>query len=584
MKRRYPSAAIVILLAAYALLTPTLFRLSYIPFDSDSATHALDGLQIAADIYHLNGQAFLKHFYFAKAYPPLLPTYLAPSFLLLEPTYWSARYPILLLTMVFLALTYRVGKSFTQQPRAGLTAIFLAATSPYIWIHSSLVMEELLAMIAALLVTLVYVRAERRQLKPFWIGVCLAFTLLSKLSIGIPMVGAVMLTIWGGPESFRAKVRLMWKAFAPLVIIGVLWWGHPAKIRGFINYAQAAPPAYESMGWQQISHYWKALLTTYTLSPPLGLMALLSLPVAAFHWKESHWRLPLAAALMTWLVLLLRRQLNLRFFISAASMAFLLVGNWLARWAGQFRGRDNPNAPSPRLGDELTGPASSEPPPGTVAGSGRLLKNLAFPTKLLNALLAVALLVSVLPYLGARMIAFPFLMEVAYEADPQINDLYAWVANRTTYDHPIFLVNGWDQISTFALDFYMGATHWPHWESTQAINVFLEDPQKNPEATSWLQELLKSTSRGYIVHLGNTPVPNAGAWWAYEAVFSSCWDKTWQAARTFEIHLWDGRLQDDIPARPFHYARAENRQAARRDYRYLLPVEVKVAPCQAPGE
>ena len=580
MKRSYAVAAVVLLMAIYGILTPTLFALSDFPLDSDSAIHALDGLQIAADMYHFNGKALFEHFYFAKSYPPLLPTYLAPSFLIVEPSYWSARYPILLLAMIFLALMYRVGKDLTRQARAGLVTMFLAATSPFVWVHSLLVMEELLAMIGALLVALVFVRTERRQLKPFWIGVCVAFTLLSKLSIGIPMIGAVVLTIWGGSGSIRARAELTWKALAPLAIIGALWWGHPAKIRGFINYAQAAPPAYESLGWRQVSHYWKALLTTYTVSPLLGVITLLSIPVALFQWRKAHWRLPLTAALMTWLVLLLRRQLNLRFFISAASMAFLLVGNCVARWGGQFRVYLEEWSRNQVFRSEKPINTSIVSPRWSVV-STRHLKNLVCPAKLLGPLLAIVLLASVLPHLGVRIAAFPFLMEVAYETDPRSNDLYAWIADRITYDHPTFLVNGWDQISTFALDFYMGSTHWPDWETPQAINVFLEDPEENPEATSWLQEMLKSTSNGYIVHLGNTPVPDAGAWWAYKVVFSSCWDGDWQAVKTFEVDLWDGRLEDDIPARPFHYARREKRRAARRDYRYLLPIEVKIATCQS---
>jgi 4-amino-4-deoxy-L-arabinose transferase-like glycosyltransferase len=201
MKRFWGFVAILIILFTYANLAPTLFRLSdgrYIddgdaalPFDSDEAIHAMDGLQIAADIYRRNIPLLLQHLYFTYWYPPGLSLYLAPFFIALTPTYWSARYPILLLTMIYLALIYRVAKVLSRRALVGGVAVVLAATSPVIWVHSLLCMEEMLAMVGMLGVVFIYTR--HREAHPIWLGLCMALTLLVRL----PWVSVLpLLCLW----------------------------------------------------------------------------------------------------------------------------------------------------------------------------------------------------------------------------------------------------------------------------------------------------------------------------------------------------------------------------------------------------
>lgn len=40
----------LLLLVVYGVLTPVVFRNTDLPFDSDEAKHALNGLQVAADV------------------------------------------------------------------------------------------------------------------------------------------------------------------------------------------------------------------------------------------------------------------------------------------------------------------------------------------------------------------------------------------------------------------------------------------------------------------------------------------------------------------------------------------------------
>jgi hypothetical protein len=542
-----PKAGILllILIATYALLTPVLFRLAELPFDSDEAVHALDGVRIAADIYYQDLSSLFNHLYFSQWYPPLLPTYLAPFFLTLGPTLWSSRYPILLLAMVHLALIFRVSKDLTNRPAAGLVTALLTATSPFLWIQSLVCMEEMLAMVGALASILAYVYVERQQLRPFWIGVVLAFTLLTKLPIGVYTSAGIFLAIGLAPGKMDSKLRLTWRAFAPLLAVAAVWWAHPAKIQDTISYLQASPPAYESLGWQELTHFWSSMLTTYTVSPLAGALVLGSIGIAFLRWRDPEWRAPLAVLLVTWLAMVFKRQLNIRFFVSGVPVAFLLAGNSVSEYG-------------PLLAQWLK----------------------ARKMAVLYYLLVFVLLGGSFLYLGARVIGFPFLMEVAYETDTSATAIVSWVEDRVPRGTSVFLVNGWDQLSTSALGFHLHSARWPDPETPDAVSVSLEDPEEYPQAVPQFERALISHSKSYVVHLGNTPVPNAGAWWAYQPVLEACWSGDWFASRSFWIGVWDGGLKEDILSHPFFYAREANRESARSDLLYPLSVEVRVALCE----
>ena len=549
--KQIPKAAILllILIATFAFLTPVLFELARLPFDSDEAIHALDGVRIASDIYHLDGSSLFNHFYFSQWYPPLLPTFLAPFFLILGPTYWSARYPVLLLAMVHLALIFRVSKDLTNRPAAGLITALLTATSPFLWIQSLVCMEEMLAMAGALVAILAYVYVERQQLKPLWIGVCLAFTLLTKLPIGVYTSAGVFLAMGLSPKKLKPKLRLITRAFLPLLAVAAVWWAHPVKINDTISYLQASPPAYDSWGWQELTRFWSGMLTTYTVSPLAGILVLTSIPLAFLRWRDPEWRAPLMVLLVTWLAMVFKRQLNLRFFVSSVPMAFLLAGNAVSEF----------------------GPL--------LAQRFRVRRMAVLYYLLVLVVLGVSLL-----YLGARAVGFPFLMEVAYETDTKAVRFATWVSDRITHNTSVFMVNGWDQLSTSALGFHLRYARWPDPGDLYATPVLLEDPEEHPQAVQQFESALDSSPTSYIVKLSNTPVPNAGAWWAYQPVLEACWTGDWLAGRSFWIGVWDGGLKEDILNRPFFYSRQDNRESARNDLLYPLLVDVKVALCENPDQ
>jgi hypothetical protein len=537
--------ALFIVMVTYAGLSTVLFRLADVPFDSDEAQHALDGLQIAADIHHGDARSFLDHFYFTGWYPPLLPTYLGLFFTFLKPSYWSARYAILLLAIVYLALMYRVSGKLAKNPVSGLITMSLAATSPLLWIHGVLCMEEMLAMIGLLLTILAYVQAADGKAHPAWVGLGMAATLLARLSIGIYLAGAIALMLgFDWLKNGRVRFANTGRMIAPFLVICAIWWGHPAKIETLIDYIRASPPAYESLGWHQIGYYWSAIATSATASPLIGIVVLASVVSAILHWREKAWSLPLAILATTWMVLLFKRQLNLRFFVGGLSSAFLITGQSVTSFHSWL--------------------------------SAHREKWLSLSYRVLVLVVSAG----TVPFLLARIASFPLLIEVAYETDPATTSLFAWVVGNVDDETPIFFVNGWDPISTSGLNFYLGMMTWPRWRFPQATDVLLVDPGKQPQLVEQFHAALSSAPKSYVVHLSNTPVPNAGAWWAYQPALQSCWPGDWQAATSFWASSWDGNLESEIMRRPFRYAYGASRLAARGNYRYPLLIETKIAECQ----
>jgi len=261
------------------------------------------------------------------------------------------------------------------------------------------------------------------------------------------------------------------------------------------------------------------------------------------QWKDARSRLLLALLIATWAGLMLKRQLNLRFFLTALPAASLLAAHSMLKYAAilfhQLRARRH---------------------------------------TWLVAVLTAALAIYLAFYLQARVGSFPFLVEVAYEADPKADSARSWIRDGISLS-PGFLINGWDQFSTSALNFYLASACWPAWEKPTVTDVLLKDPAEAPEAVEQFRQAVMSVSEGYLIHLGNTPVPAAGAWWAYQAALRPCWAGQWQAAKTFPIHLWDSRLKERILDYPLHYSLESQRLAARERYLYSLQMETKLAFC-----
>jgi hypothetical protein len=545
-ERRLLWTLVALILATWAVLTPVLFAYRTWPFDSDETVHAMNGLRLAVDLRGAQIGDLASHFYFHRWYPPLLSVYLMPFLAFLGPSYWAARCPLLLLFPLNVALFYRVGRLLWRRWEAGLVAALLGATSPLLWMLALLCMEESLALTGLLLVVAGFARATRGKLAWFWPGLALVLVFLARISSGAFAGVALLVVCWTRRGTLTEKTRVTGQLLGPLAVTAFVWWLHPYKLGGLQDYFFASAPRQSAITWSLLTHYWGQLLSTHTVGWGIGLLVVFSILLSLPRWREPVVRLLLILFVITWGALVLKRQLAPRLFFAALPPAFLLTASQAAMVCERIRW-----------------PASKRAP---------------WFRRTLFAALALYLLVAV----AIRALVFPFLMEVAYETDRRSEQARAWILQQAPGEK-LFLVNGWDQFSALALRWYLANQRWPHWQEGRVSGVELQDPAKSPQAVADFQAAMLASPKASIVHLGNTPVPEAGAWWAYRASLAGCWDGEWETEQAFQIGIWDKRLEEEILAHPTRFMRKKDQEATRQSFWYLLRFEVHIATCSLSG-
>jgi hypothetical protein len=169
-------------------------------------------------------------------------------------------------------------------------------------------------------------------------------------------------------------------------------------------------------------------------------------------------------------------------------------------------------------------------------------------------------------------------MDVAYETEPGHAMALDWIADRAGGNNT-FLINWWDQLSAEALDFHLAARHWPRWSQRTVVGVLLADPGEAPVGVEQFRDTVIATAPSHLVHLANAPVENAGAWWAYQAAISTCWDGEWTEATSVWVHQWDTRAHDRALAEPIPLLRARARDELRAELWYPLLIDLSHAEC-----
>jgi len=541
--------ATLALLATFAVVTPVLFANAQRPFDSDEARHAVNGLQVAADIVNGQGAALLTHLYFQRWYPPALSIYLAPFFVALGPSYWAARYPMVILLMINIALVYRVARALWHVPTLALVAVGFVATSSVVWIHSVLCMEEMLAMTSISLVVMAWARAQRtgtpeKVRRAEWIlGLGLTLTVLTRTSTATFMGGAVFVTICCARASVRAKTLTTVRAIGPMALLFAVWWCPPVKAQAMLDFLRASRPEFVSVSVHELTYYWRAIATSYTVAPLVGIGIVAMLATAPFRRRDAGTRILLAMVIVVWVSLLLKRLLTLDFFFDAYPAMCLIAAKGLHDVVTAVRKRYMGLAP-----------------------------------KRLLAILAVAVIGYVGVWAYARAATLPFLMDISFETGPGHAAAHDWITDRVGAG-PTFLINGWDQLSAEAVDFHTATKLWPGWHHRTVSDVTLRDPEEKPESVERFREAVVSAPRSQLIHLENAPVASAGAWWAYRAAIASCWDGGWEETTALWVHVWDSRAESQVLSRPLKFRRASDQDELRARFRYPLLIEVSRARC-----
>ena len=180
-----------------------------------------------------------------------------------------------------------------------------------------------------------------------------------------------------------------------------------------------------------------------------------------------------------------------------------------------------------------------------------------------------------------QVLAFPLLMRFSYETGLVLVEVVDWISAQIPCGgERIFFVNGWDQFSAPALEWALWRSHWGEEGSAlEVVRVALQDPEECPACVEAFGRAVLQEPSACIVHLENTPVPAAGAWWAYMATLAPCWDGEWEATATFWVPLWPKDLGDEILTHPERFANRAAQEAARQS-RYLLPLEVRTIAWQ----
>lgn len=530
---------VTIILLLYLLLVPEFFRLRTWPFDSDEAMHAIDGLHFVIDLRKGQLGQGLKELYFHPWYPPGLSLYLTPFILVFGPENWAARYPLLLLFLLGVALLYKVSKLLWADEWAAVGSAMLGATSPLLWMMSVQCMEESLALIGVLATIAAYAQVVKRGQGWLRVGCAIALTFLLKIPSAVFLSSAVILTLMTHWKKWQEKLFLL-KALGPIVLTTMLWWGHPYKIQGGKDYFLASAPGFSAFTPDTLLHYWEQMLKAYTLGWGIGIIAILGIALSTFHWvrrKDPLTGFPLLLVLSTWAILVLKRQTGTRFFYTALPPAFLLASH-------------------------------------QVAVTWRFLSQV--PRRALKIGGVSMLGIYLMTILVIRVLALPLLMESSYETDLVLVEVAEWIAARTSSNKErIFLINDWDQFSASALEWSLWRSHWGEEEKTvEIIQVALQDPEECPACVeAFGREVLKEP-QAHIVHLENTPVPAAGAWWAYRATLAPCWDGEWETTTTFWVPLWPKELSHEIMAHPEGFVNRAEWEAIRQS-RYFLSVGVR---------
>lgn len=517
-----------VVLASYA------FEYRIYPPDSDEGIHLVQGLNPALDAQAGQWKALARRLYFQRWYPPLYSVLLSAAFAFTGPSLIAARminvalWALSLLVMTLIARSLCDDRAFVS----GAVTLLLGATAPVPMLVSTLCMEESLAVLLSFSCVLSYVHARdpapARHATTWRTGLLLAMVFLSRIPVALFLAGSLFVNEvlegeWGKRKQLATRLVAL---LGPAVLVALAWLGHPDKLMDFLEYVQASVPRFPLFSKANLTHYPLVLMTMYVAAWPLAPWIVAATLTSLWQWWNRSVRLLLLMILVTIASLMVKRQVNPRFAILAAPALFILTGSQAGRAAQRLHA-------APRW------------------------QRIAIAGLILLTLLSAA------HPLHRRFATLPLALEVNYETDPEMTAIYAWVFEQVSPpDRRIVLINGWNQCSGAALEWYLSTADLGPARGTGEVIVRqfdLKDPSE--EIIGRFTELLESQDIRYIVHLQGGPVSYAGAWWAYKAAIQDRITKTGE--QSFAIHLWDGRVRNWLLRNQLSVEEAEEARVKR---------------------
>ncbi|MDD4178498.1 MAG: glycosyltransferase family 39 protein [Candidatus Margulisbacteria bacterium] len=308
---------LVLFLAAFILLGGTLFVnriLQADVFSKEEAQHALYSLWLYKDIRGFDLANFWNDTQRQMFWPFFHSWIQSASFLFLGVSYTSAR--ILSLAIFFLTLLLMYITSERLCPKSGwkigVIASLLALSSPIMLKYATANTLEGLGALIFLLAFYYYANCEqcKRTIDYVLLGVIMGLSLYTNYLYAYLMIPSFIVMTLGklSPITYeviklerkgeKAALPFFWWAYRKLIVLVVLavfvafWFFSSAFSRKIMLLMQAI---FRYSGgemlpnvWQALIYYPRVIVESYTFSPWLGLLVLISLflPFVAFQYRE----------------------------------------------------------------------------------------------------------------------------------------------------------------------------------------------------------------------------------------------------------------------------------------------------------
>jgi hypothetical protein len=476
-----------------AFLAAQIVRLAPYPFDFDEALHATRGLTLALDLRQGDLFAFLSDAYRQSVYPPGFPVFEALVFLMFGASTVTARLCSLVALMGSTFLLYALALEIDDDVGwlAGLVAVGLMVSAPWILLHSALVMLELPGVLASLATLLAYLRAHRSPRPWRWAltSLLISLTTLVKYPFGLLVLGAI-----AGAEGLRwllsrdlqrggSLTRRWGWLFLPFLVLMAVWFASSGKLGDFVYYATLQPKHADWYSFENLIFYPRSIVLHYLASPVLGLLLTAGLIWAGVRWRRHSVRLVLLYGVLGLAMMTLKESNNPRFILIVAPAFYLLAGLAVARLTAVWRGAD------------------------------RAQLRMILPAAALGLILLAGV-----PAAVASFAVLPDLLTVEVETDPRARELASWVAGQIE-GQPAYFVNTWDQFSALAVEWALATEYG----ATDCCPGFRSLPEKyldpfTPEAAAALEGEMQAYGARYVVVMeGGVGVRQI--WPQYETVY-----------------------------------------------------------------
>jgi len=263
--------ALITLLGA-GFVYATIVKFQNIPFPWDCGARASEGLRIAQDVKSADLVSFIGDTYRQGWWGFFHSWLLAPSFILLGPTYAAARLVSLLCFVLLIVLFYATALEFSGERGAaiGLMTVVLTWTSLPFLVYAAMSMAEIPGTFMTFLTFLLYLKAVKTQKARFFVttGILMALTLFTAWHHGVFVIFAVVLTqLTLQKKIFSRANRYL---LLPFLVIIIGWFAYPRHITSFYGHSTFQPDYYRLLSLDNLIYYPRYFIGLYHASWVIG--------------------------------------------------------------------------------------------------------------------------------------------------------------------------------------------------------------------------------------------------------------------------------------------------------------------------